>query len=570
MISIDDWFAVSDKFKEQILFAVSSPNIQNSSSTISFKVCLVNTNLTFALIKGLSRSKQKNLNICYKTGIPVDTSTKCFKPVFVVPLEDSNMSLGKQLIDYSWVTVKHPKSPKNRLFLVLTTETYNIVYEIPDPLITADSHRGLQTCSLIHYQKHSKKLGITDVCDTSFGFSYTQPVLPQLELDLNFPWNDQFLKHNDNLALDTTNDIISKALPFGKKDKDLVSIYHTNMLKSVTGKSWLHDDKFEDYGDLFFVSIFTSKNAEDACIQFENMCFTTNKNKASGIFNKFSFNEDNLFIFDLWSYISLRRRLIDSVKLAENDVSVLRLSISKIEDAWLNIINQKQYPENGNIFDCLSDFLIYGTMDASTVSFLDNCFSAKNLKKLVNSIKSAYENAKKVTTLLSSLHLLKSNVEYFVALLEAKKEFSCLIEDELLNDCNLFLNNLECLLNHSPQTDCFTTTKLFELLPKEIKSHETFITWITDLSKKHFNVSNINNTSMETDLTIYKYLKECTQKFFNNPNKNALNKTHENTDVLSLLVANVEKMNFKKFMELDDVTDLPDKIQTLIIEYMGF
>ena len=570
MISIDDWFAVSDKFKEQILFAVSSPNIQNSSSTISFKVCLVNTNLTFALIKGLSRSKQKNLNICYKTGIPVDTSTKCFKPVFVVPLEDSNMSLGKQLIDYSWVTVKHPKSPKNRLFLVLTTETYNIVYEIPDPLITADSHRGLQTCSLIHYQKHSKKLGITDVCDTSFGFSYTQPVLPQLELDLNFPWNDQFLKHNDNLALDTTNDIISKALPFGKKDKDLVSIYHTNMLKSVTGKSWLHDDKFEDYGDLFFVSIFTSKNAEDACIQFENMCFTTNKNKASDIFNKFSFNEDNLFIFDLWSYISLRRRLIDSVKLAENDVSVLRLSISKIEDAWLNIINQKQYPENGNIFDCLSDFLIYGTMDASTVSFLDNCFSAKNLKKLVNSIKSAYENAKKVTTLLSSLHLLKSNVEYFVALLEAKKEFSCLIEDELLNDCNLFLNNLECLLNHSPQTDCFTTTKLFELLPKEIKSHETFITWITDLSKKHFNVSNINNTSMETDLTIYKYLKECTQKFFNNPNKNALNKTHENTDVLSLLVENVEKMNFKKFMELDDVTDLPDKIQTLIIEYMGF
>lgn len=570
MISIDDWFAVSDKFKEQILFAVSSPNIQNSSSTISFKVCLVNTNLTFALIKGLSRSKQKNLNICYKTGIPVDTSTKCFKPVFVVPLEDSNMSLGKQLIDYSWVTVKHPKSPKNRLFLVLTTETYNIVYEIPDPLITADSHRGLQTCSLIHYQKHSKKLGITDVCDTSFGFSYTQPVLPQLELDLNFPWNDQFLKHNDNLALDTTNDIISKALPFGKKDKDLVSIYHTNMLKSVTGKSWLHDDKFEDYGDLFFVSIFTSKNAEDACIQFENMCFTTNKNKASGIFNKFSFNEDNLFIFDLWSYISLRRRLIDSVKLAENDVSVLRQSISKIEDAWLNIINQRQYPENGNIFDCLSDFLIYGTVDASTVSFLDNCFSAKNLKKLVNSIKSAYENAKKVTTLLSSLHLLKSNVECFVALLEAKKEFSCLIEDELLNDCNLLLNNLECFFNHSPQTDCFTTTKLFELLPKEIKSHETFITWITDLSKKHFNVSNINNTSMETDLTIYKYLKECTQKFFNNPNKNALNKTHENTDVLSLLVANVEKMNFKKFMELDDVTDLPDKIQTLIIEYMGF
>ncbi|KAL6945950.1 hypothetical protein ACO0OE_002929 [Hanseniaspora uvarum] len=209
-------------------------------------------------------------------------------------------------------------------------------------------------------------------------------------------------------------------------------------------------------------------------------------------------------------------------------------------------------------------------MDASTVSFLDNCFSAKNLKKLVNSIKSAYENAKKVTTLLSSLHLLKSNVEYFVALLEAKKEFSCLIEDELLNDCNLLLNNLECLLNHSPQTDCFTTTMLFELLPKEIKSHETFITWITDLSKKHFNVSNINNTSMETDLTIYKYLKECTQKFFNNPNINALNKTHENTDVLSLLVENVEKMNFKKFMELDDVTDLPDKIQTLIIEYMGF
>lgn len=570
MISIDDWFAVSDKFKEQILFAVSSPNIQNSSSTISFKVCLVNTNLTFALIKGLSRSKQKNLNICYKTGIPVDTSTKCFKPVFVVPLEDSNMSLGKQLIDYSWVTVKHPKFHKNRLFLVLTTETYNIVYEIPDPLITADSHRGLQTCSLIHYQKHSKKLGITDVCDTSFGFSYTQPVLPQLELDLNFPWNDQFLKHDDNLALDATNDIISKALPFGKKDKDLFSIYHTNMLKSVTGKSWLHDDKFEDYGDLFFVSIFTSKNAEDACIQFENMCFTTNKNKASGIFNKFSFNEDNLFIFDLWSYISLRRRLIDSVKLAENDVSVLRQSISKIEDAWLNIINQKQYPENGNIFDCLSDFLIYGTVDASTVSFLDNCFSAKNLKKLVNSIKSAYENAKKVTTLLSSLHLLKSNVECFVALLEAKKEFSCLIEDELLNDCNLLLNNLECFFNHSPQTDCFTTTKLFELLPKEIKSHETFITWITDLSKKHFNVSNINNTSMETDLTIYKYLKECTQKFFNNPNKNALNKTHENTDVLSLLVANVEKMNFKKFMELDDVTDLPDKIQTLIIEYMGF
>lgn len=570
MISIDDWFAVSDKFKEQILFAVSSPNIQNSSSTISFKVCLVNTNLTFALIKGSSRSKKKNLNICCRTGIPVDTSTKCFKPVFVVPLEDSNMSLGKQLIDYSWVTVKHPKFHKNRLFLVLTTETYNIVYEIPDPLITADSHRGLQTCSLIHYQKHSKKLGITDVCDTSFGFSYTQPVLPQLELDLNFPWNDQFLKHDDNLALDATNDIISKALPFGKKDKDLFSIYHTNMLKSVTGKSWLHDDKFEDYGDLFFVSIFTSKNAEDACIQFENMCFTTNKNKASGIFNKFSFNEDNLFIFDLWSYISLRRRLIDSVKLAENDVSVLRQSISKIEDAWLNIINQKQYPENGNIFDCLSDFLIYGTVDASTVSFLDNCFSAKNLKKLVNSIKSAYENAKKVTTLLSSLHLLKSNVEYFVALLEAKKEFSCLIEDELLNDCNLLLNNLECFFNHSPQTDCFTTTKLFELLPKEIKSHETFITWITDLSKKHFNVSNINNTSMETDLTIYKYLKECTQKFFNNPNKNALNKTHENTDVLSLLVANVEKMNFKKFMELDDVTDLPDKIQTLIIEYMGF
>lgn len=59
MISIDDWFAVSDKFKEQILFAVSSPNIQNSSSTISFKVCLVNTNLTFALIKGSSRSKKK-------------------------------------------------------------------------------------------------------------------------------------------------------------------------------------------------------------------------------------------------------------------------------------------------------------------------------------------------------------------------------------------------------------------------------------------------------------------------------------------------------------------------------
>lgn len=570
MISIDDWFAVSDKFKEQILFAVSSPNIQNSSSTISFKVCLVNTNLTFALIKGSSRSKQKNLNICCRTGIPVDTSTKCFKPVFVVPLEDSNMSLGKQLIDYSWVTVKHPKFHKNRLFLVLTTENYNIVYEVPDPLITADSLIGLQTCSLIHYQKHSKKLGITNVCDTSFGFSYTQPVLPQLKLDLDFPWNDQFLKHDDNLALDATNDIISKALPFGKKDKDLFSIYHTNMLKSVTGKSWLHDDKFEDYGDLFFVSIFTSKNAEDACIQFENMCFTTNKNKASGIFNKFSCNEDNLFIFDLWSYISLRRRLIDSVKLAENDVSVLRQSISKIEDAWLNIINQKQYPENGNIFDCLSDFLIYGTVDASTISFLDNCFSAKNLKKLVNSIKSAYENAKKVTTLLSSLHLLKSNVEYFVALLEAKKEFSCLIEDELLNDCNLLLNNLECFFNHSPQTDCFTTTMLFELLPKEIKSHETFITWITDLSKKHFNVSNINNTSMETDLTIYKYLKECTQKFFNNPNKNALNKTHENTDVLSLLVANVEKMNFKKFMELDDVTDLPDKIQTLIIEYMGF
>lgn len=570
MISIDDWFAVSDKFKEQILFAVSSPNIQNSSSTISFKVCLVNTNLTFALIKGSSRSKKKNLNICCRTGIPVDTSTKCFKPVFVVPLEDSNMSLGKQLIDYSWVTVKHPKFHKNRLFLVLTTENYNIVYEIPDPLITADSHIGLQTCSLIHYQKHSKKLGITNVCDTSFGFSYSQPVLPQLKLDLDFPWNDQFLKHDDNLALDATNDIISKALPFGKKDKDLFSIYHTNMLKSVTGKSWLHDDKFEDYGDFFFVSIFTSKNAEDACIQFENMCFTTNKNKASGIFNKFSFNEDNLFIFDLWSYISLRRRLIDSVKLAENDVSVLRQSISKIEDAWLNIINQRQYPENGNIFDCLSDFLIYGTVDASTVSFLDNCFSAKNLKKLVNSIKSAYENAKKVTTLLSSLHLLKSNVEYFVAFLEAKKEFSCLIEDELLNDCNLLLNNLECFFNHSPQTDCFTTTMLFELLPKEIKSHETFITWITDLSKKHFNVSNINNTSMETDLTIYKYLKECTQKFFNNPNKNALNKTHENTDVLSLLVANVEKMNFKKFMELDDVTDLPDKIQTLIIEYMGF
>lgn len=570
MISIDDWFAVSDKFKEQILFAVSSPNIQNSSSTISFKVCLVNTNLTFALIKGSSRSKKKNLNICCRTGIPVDTSTKCFKPVFVVPLEDSNMSLGKQLIDYSWVTVKHPKFHKNRLFLVLTTENYNIVYEVPDPLITADSLIGLQTCSLIHYQKHSKKLGITNVCDTSFGFSYTQPVLPQLKLDLDFPWNDQFLKHDDNLALDATNDIISKALPFGKKDKDLFSIYHTNMLKSVTGKSWLHDNRFEDYGDLFFVSIFTSKNAEDACIQFENMCFTTNKNKASGIFNKFSCNEDNLFIFDLWSYISLRRRLIDSVKLAENDVSVLRQSISKIEDAWLNIINQKQYPENGNIFDCLSDFLIYGTVDASTISFLDNCFSAKNLKKLVNSIKSAYENAKKVTTLLSSLHLLKSNVEYFVALLEAKKEFSCLIEDELLNDCNLLLNNLECFFNHSPQTDCFTTTMLFELLPKEIKSHETFITWITDLSKKHFNVSNINNTSMETDLTIYKYLKECTQKFFNNPNKNALNKTHENTDVLSLLVANVEKMNFKKFMELDDVTDLPDKIQTLIIEYMGF
>ncbi|GMM41738.1 hypothetical protein DAHU10_026480 [Hanseniaspora uvarum] len=570
MISIDDWFAVSDKFKEQILFAVSSPNIQNSSSTISFKVCLVNTNLTFALIKGSSRSKQKNLNICCRTGIPVDTSTKCFKPVFVVPFEDSNMSLGKQLIDYSWVTVKHPKFHKNRLFLVLTTENYNIVYEVPDPLITADSLIGLQTCSLIHYQKHSKKLGITNVCDTSFGFSYTQPVLPQLKLDLDFPWNDQFLKHDENLALDATNDIISKALPFGKKDKDLFSIYHTNMLKSVTGKSWLHDDRFEDYGDLFFVSIFTSKNAEDACIQFENMCFTTNKNKASGIFNKFSCNEDNLFIFDLWSYISLRRRLIDSVKLAENDVSVLRQSISKIEDAWLNIINQKQYPENGNIFDCLSDFLIYGTVDASTISFLDNCFSAKNLKKLVNSIKSAYENAKKVSTLLLSLHLLKSNVEYFVAFLEAKKEFSCLIEDELLNDCNLLLNNLECFFNHSPQTDCFTTTMLFELLPKEIKSHETFITWITDLSKKHFNVSNINNTSMETDLTIYKYLKECTQKFFNNPNINALNKTHENTDVLSLLVANVEKMNFKKFMELDDVTDLPDKIQTLIIEYMGF
>ncbi len=69
--------------------------------------------------------------------------------------------------------------------------------------------------------------------------------------------------------------------------------------------------------------------------------------------------------------------------------------------------------------------------------FLDNCFSCQNPEKLVNSIKSAYENAKKVTTLLSSLHLLKSNVECFVALLEAKKEFSCLIEDELLNDCNL-------------------------------------------------------------------------------------------------------------------------------------
>lgn len=560
MISIDEWPYLPGPLKKELLALVTSSDDQTHSHEILYKPCLTNPNLMFALQKGLPREKNLKPKVFYKLETPKDSTTKCFKAVFTLPQIEADMYLGKEIIDYNWVRVENSEKSHVRLFLTLATDRYNLVYELPDPLITADSHLDTKPCSLIHIKKHAMSLDTSYTCTSSFGLVFSQPALPSLNLEHSF--NDQFFTYNQNFKQVDSDETFGISSPLGKVHKNVIPAYYKEMINAVKGKSWLSDDKSNECGNIFMISKFQTEATDQVFIQFDNLVLKTDKQRASGIIEKFSSDFEDLFVLDFWDFINTRRRLIYSALLAEHDLSLLRSSITKVEDAWINIINAGSFNNDFNLFGVLLDLLVCGSVDDKKIQLLDKCFTPRSVKKLAISVASTYENSKKVSSLIMSLEALRLNAKCCLTFLESKQEFCSLIETDFHYDCQMLANKLESFFEDEQNKDEFNLGLLSKTLNMEASHHAKFLSWISDLSKHRFVINNSNVNDLLTDKMIYDYLKVEQGK-----HTNQTNKQEDNLKIVRLLSQTVEDMNLKKMTQIDNVEDLPLKLQALMNDY---
>lgn len=560
MISIDEWPYLPGSLKPELLTIVSSSDPVTHTHKILHKPCSTNPNLVFSLKKGLSRKKSQKLKIYYKVESPKQSSTKCFKAVFSLPQIDADMHLGKEIIDYNWETVKTLRNSTARLFLTLTTDSYIIVYELPEPIITADSSPDTKSCSLIHIRKHAISIDDTYSCTSSFGPVSTQIALPSLNLDYSF-YSD-FFTYNENFKQLNSEETFGKASPFGKIHRDIFSTYYNEIIKTVKGQTWLFDDKSNECGNIFMISKFQSEASNQAFIQFNNLILTEDKQRASEVFNKLSSDFEDLFVLNFWDFINLRQRLKYSALLAEHDFSILKSSINKIDDAWVSIINTGNSSNDIDLFGVLIDLLVVGFVDDMKITQLEKCFSGKNLKKLASCVTSLYENSKKVTSLIMSLEALRLNTHYCVSFLESERRFCSLIEADFLPYCQKLVNKLDSFFEDKQHGSEFNENLLSTTLNLEALHHESFFLWINDLSKNRFAINKININDLSTDKMIYDYLKVEQRKYINQ-----INKQEDNSKIVRLLLQTVEDMDLKKLSLNDESEHLPSKLQTFINDY---
>lgn len=560
MISIDEWPCLSGLLKKELLTIVTSLDTATHSNEILYSQCSTNTNFVFALRKGLPRKKNLKLKVFFKLQTPEDSAIKCFKEVFSLPQLDADIYLGTEIIDYNWVTMKSPKHSHVRLFLTLATNSYNLVYEIPDPSITADSQLDTKPCSLLHVKKHVMSIDTTYSCTSFFGFVSTQAALPNLNLDSSF--NDQFFTYNENFKQIDSDEAFSKSSPLGQIDRGIISTYYTEMINTVNGRSWLFNGKSNECGNIFMITKFQTEASYQVFIQFDNLVLKTDKQRASRIIEKFSSDFEDLLVLDFWEFINTRRRLIYSALLAEHDLSVLKSSIAKVEEAWMSIVNADGINNSYELTALLLDLLVCGPVDDKQITFLEKCFTPRSLKKLASCVASTYENSAKAFSIIMSLEALKLNTMYTLSFLESRGEFCSLTETEFHYYCQKLVNKLEAFFEDEQNNDEFNVGLLYKLLDIEVARHGEFFLWIGDLIKHRFVINNSKVNNLSTDKMIYDYLKVEQRK-----HANQTLKKEDNLKTLRLLCQTVEDMNLEKLLQIDNVEDLPLKLQALMNDY---